>query len=105
MGMKVKSCFLSLAVLVAAAARADESTSAPRQDDSAYLGTNGSTHGQNATSDGYAASAKDEAASGARMDAAKDEAADAGSGSREPKHRTDSDFSQQEFLRNVWSTP
>ena len=101
MGMNLKTCFFSLAALVAVAARADgAATSQAHEDPAALSGRTahaqyGDTHAMNEAAPcppQQAMSSSDEGA--------------AGSASAEPRRQgTLDDWNHLEFLRNTWDTP
>jgi hypothetical protein len=110
MGMKLKTCLASLAMLVAAAAQADGTASGNPSGEAAtaYRSTEASA-GQatrHVAANRYAASGKQEAA-GEEEGAVNpcDQHAGAGSGSGEPKRALETNWNSEEFLRNVWNTP
>ena len=104
MGTTLRSCLFSLAALVAVAARADGSS--PGQGDAAYHRTDTSSAQQ---AEGYAApdagSAEQRETASPRQAMSARDAGEAGSASGEPRRQGESDWSHQEFLRNVWETP
>lgn len=103
MELKLKSCLFSLALLVAAAARADGAMTSSTDEDSAYHASHAGQV-EDPAEPSHAHAHED----GARHDAQHAmDAADAGSGSAsgEPARQDDARWNQREFLRNVWSTP
>lgn len=105
MGTTLRTCLFSLTALVAVAARAD-GASGYGQDDAAYRDTRASAQQQ---SEGYAApdgeSAGERGVASPRQAMSPPDAGEAGSASGEPRRQGESDWSRQEFLRNVWETP
>ncbi len=120
MGMKLKTCLASMAMLVATAAHAQgaASSSPSGEGDNTYPSAEASA-GQateHVTPDQYAASANREAAGGQEHAMnPSDQRAGAGGGRGEPRmdraatspteKEVDADWNRQEFLRNTWSTP
>jgi hypothetical protein len=104
-GMKLRSCLFSLAMLVATAARADSAMSYGGNDDLAYGHGEAGNAGEHAAADRSRAGSGEVAPSGSQRSTSPRDAASPGSGSGEPARQAQTNWNDQEFLRNVWSTP
>ena len=110
MGMKLKTCLASLAMLVATAAHAEGAASGnpSGEGDTTYRSTEASAARATecVAADRYAASGN-QGVAGEQEHAMNpcDQHAGAGSGSGEPKRARETNWNRQEFLRNIWDSP